>query len=200
MHFGQLICKDSFCCGGNVLFLINVSCKRWTLQEAGHNLSRGSAISKSRQSPTLLGPSGPRACPCAMYSIRVNHLPRQAASYASVAAGLAGAGGGDAGAGGSGQPSPSGSHPATPGDRTPTGAEVETDHITFSAGNPRVEHMVGAGCGACNPAMAGGTWVAFRSASALPPSAAAMQGQPNGSCGEIEIRNTPAAAPHQASF
>ncbi|KAL4430038.1 hypothetical protein ABPG77_004408 [Micractinium sp. CCAP 211/92] len=78
-----------------------------------------------------------------MYSIRVNHLPRQAASYASVAAGLAGAGGGDVGAGGSSQPSPSGSHPATPGDRTPTGVETESDHILFSAGNPRVEHMVG---------------------------------------------------------
>ncbi|KAL4444019.1 hypothetical protein ABPG75_011756 [Micractinium tetrahymenae] len=76
-----------------------------------------------------------------MYSIRVNPVPRQAASYASVAAGLAGAGGGDAGAGGSGHPSPSGSHAATPGDRT--GAEPESDHILFSAGNPRVEHMVG---------------------------------------------------------
>lgn len=78
-----------------------------------------------------------------MYSIRVNQLQRQAASYASVAAGLAGAGGGEGGAGGSGQPSSSGSHAATPGDRTPTGGEVETDHIIFSAGNPRVEHMVG---------------------------------------------------------
>ncbi len=85
-----------------------------------------------------------------MYSIRVNHLPRQAASYASVAAGLAGAGGGDAGAGGSSQPSPSGSHPATPGDRTPTGVETESDHILFSAGNPRVEHMVGGGLAALN--------------------------------------------------
>lgn len=101
-------------------------------------------ISKHRQSTVLSAPSGPRVAAHPMYSIRVNQLQRQAASYASVAAGLAGAGGGEGGAGGSGQPSPSGSHAATPGDRTPTGGEVETDHIIFSAGNPRVEHMVGA--------------------------------------------------------
>ena len=73
-----------------------------------------------------------------MYTIRVKAAPRQAASYAAVAAGSAADGGG---ASGSGQPSPSATPP--PAGALAAAEAEEVDHVNFSAGNPRVEHMVG---------------------------------------------------------
>ncbi|KAL4855291.1 BRCA1-associated protein [Chlorella vulgaris] len=71
-----------------------------------------------------------------MYTVRLQPAARQAASYAAVTAATATA---TASHSGSAHPSPSG----TPRqDGTAAGVD-EVDQIAFSAGNPRVEHLVG---------------------------------------------------------
>lgn len=71
-----------------------------------------------------------------MYTVRLQPAARQAASYAAVTAATATA---TASRSGSAHPSPSG----TPRqDGTAAGVD-EVDQIAFSAGNPRVEHLVG---------------------------------------------------------
>lgn len=77
-----------------------------------------------------------------MYTIRLQQAPRQGASYASVAAGAAGSPAFGASGSGSSQPSPSSMLPQH-GALAASAAAEEVDHITFSAGNPRVEHLVG---------------------------------------------------------
>lgn len=76
-----------------------------------------------------------------MYSIKVASRSK---SYATAAAGTAAAGGSGS-ASGSRQPSPSASGAVTPTRPVAAGAEGEAllDHVAFSAGNPRVEHLVG---------------------------------------------------------
>lgn len=76
-----------------------------------------------------------------MYSIKVRRAPQ--ASYAAVAAGAAPTAAA-AGASGSGRPSPSASQPATPTRVAAVAVAAEDlDEVSFSTGNPRVEHMVG---------------------------------------------------------
>jgi hypothetical protein len=77
-----------------------------------------------------------------MYTIRLQQAPRQGASYASVAAGTAAALAIGASGSGSSQPSPSGTPPPD-GVLAASALAEELEHITFSAGNPRVEHLVG---------------------------------------------------------